>query len=354
VKKKAIWIILLVISSVLIIGFNIYNVNKSIPISLAQVHEGELSEKVYAGGRLEPIHTYSHYPETTGIVGKVLVKEGERVTKGQPLVSLAVKELERQLEMENNSLRMIEAELREKEKQHFESYKQLSVQGGDASKLEKPSAEVYELRVRNQQLSIEALKRKIEAGVIRSEGDGTITEITAKEGQSLQPIQPAVTVTDLSKLRVRSSLNELDAGKVKSGMKVLITGDAFPGSYQGKVVYLSPVAKVTPPAKEAVVEMLVELDSVSEELRPGYNTSLEIRLPADKHVLAPVNAVRYEGEKAFVYKEADGRAVKVPVTVGKEDGEFIEIVSGLAPEETVVAKPPEAIREGKKVKVTKP
>ncbi|MNJ28477.1 putative efflux system component YknX [compost metagenome] len=115
---------------------------------------------------------------------------------------------------------------------------------------------------------------------------------------------------------------------------------------------MSPIAILADQtSKDASVEMTVELSRTSPELRPGYNVTIELEIPDKERLLLPLDAVQYEGEIAFVFKIQDGTAVKVEVQTGKENEEYIEIVSGVAKGESVVSEGANLLKDGDKVKL---
>jgi RND family efflux transporter MFP subunit len=346
-KKKVIWGTVLALSVTALAGANIYSMNKSVDVTLAAVEEGAVTETVYASGKVEAVNVQHYFAPASGVVLKLEVKPGDKVKKGQALYTLRTDELEQQLRMERNNLKMAEAERENARKQNEAA--------GDNPLLPKQEIDlsIYDLKIENAKMSIEALEKKIAAAKVTAAKDGVVTKVDAKEGQMVMDGAAVLTVADLSALQVRANLSELDAGKVKTDLPVSVTGDAFAESYKGKVTYLAPVADLpNPAAKDPVVEMLVTLDSTAPELRPGYNATVEIQLKEEKtHPLAPLEAVQHEGDNAYVYKVENGKAVKVSVKTGKEDEEHVEILEGLSAGDEIIASIPDGLKAGKKVNV---
>ncbi len=163
---------------------------------------------------------------------------------------------------------------------------------------------------------------------------------------------PIMQVADLSQMRVRLNLNELDVAKVKVGMPVEIKVDALPGK-----VFQGEVRKIAPASQSAqgggglgVVKFAVEvyLKQTDTALRPGMTARCRILTASRKGVpVLPLEALGTEGDKYYVLKivpnqtDAQGRpkTEKVFVEVGLRNSSQAEIVSGLQ-EGDKVQKPP--------------
>lgn len=350
-KKKWFWGAILGLGIIALVLANMTNMNRAVSVKTTEVFEGLITEQIYTSGKLEAGNSTDIYSPTTGVVEKVEVKQGDTIKQGQVLMTLQIDDVKEQIEKERLSLEMIELERRDAKKQHFDMFKQQMT--------EDPSAEVeeldlssFDLRIQNSKLTIASLEKRLNNRVVYAEEDGVLTQVLVDPGQMIAEGGQIATVVDLSSYKVKANLNELDAGKVSEGLQAIITGDSIEESYEGKVSYMSPIAILADQtSKDASVEMTVELSRTSPELRPGYNVTIELEIPDKERLLLPLDAVQYEGEIAFVFKIQDGTAVKVEVQTGKENEEYIEIVSGVAKGESVVSEGANLLKDGDKVKL---
>ncbi len=333
-KKKIIWGTVIALSVVALAGANIYRLNKSVDVTLAKAEQGAITETVFASGQLEPSAVQSYFAPGSGIVAKLEVKLGDKVKKGQALYSLRVEELEQQLRMERNNLKIAQSER-------------------DAASKQEIDLTLADLKLENAKLTVEALEKKIAAASVTAQQDGVVTKLEIEQGQMLMEGAPSLVIADLAKLQVRANLGELDANKVKQDLAVNITGDAFDKAYRGKVIALAPTAGLpNPTAKDPVVEMIVALDESAAVLRPGYGATVEIELTeAETHPLAPLSAVKREGEKSYLFRVEKGKAVEVEVKTGKEDEEHVEILEGIGAGDEIIASVSKDLKAGKKVSV---
>ena len=350
-KKKWFWGVVAGLAVIALIAANLNAFGGEAEVKVAAVQTGKIVEQIYANGKLEPERTTPVYAPASGMVEAVEVKPGDTVRKGQVLLTLNMEQVRDQLERERINLQLAEAERRAVRKQHYESYRQARLEYPDIEP-EEPDLEVYDLRIRSIRLTIESLEKQLANRQVQAPADGVVISLAAGAGQMLAEGSEIAVIADVSRLKAVAHLNELDAGKAAPGMKAVVTGEAFPGRYEGSVTYLAPVAKPSDPSsRETAVEMEVRLNESSPELRPGYNVTVEMEIPDKERLLAPLEAVRYDGEQAYVFKVQDGVAVKVQVTTGKEGDDQIELVSGVAAGDLVVVEGGDRLNDGDKVKV---
>jgi HlyD family secretion protein len=165
---------------------------------------------------------------------------------------------------------------------------------------------------------------------------------------------PILQVADLSQMRVRLNLNELDVAKVRVGMPVEITIDALPErKFRGVVRKIAPAAQSNPQQQTAslgVVRFAVEvyLNQTDDALRPGMTARCRILTAQKTNALRlPSEAIGKEGDRDYVLRivpnqtEPNGKpkTEKVFVKVGLRGASHAEILDGVR-EGDKVLKPP--------------
>ena len=165
---------------------------------------------------------------------------------------------------------------------------------------------------------------------------------------------PILQVADLSQMRVRLNLNELDVAKVRVGMPVEITVDALPErKFRGVVRKIAPAAQSNPQQQTAslgVVKFAVEvyLSQTDDALRPGMTARCRIITARKANTLRlPLEALGKEGDRDYVLRivpnqtEPNGKpkTEKVFVEVGLRSARYAEILDGVR-EGDKVFKPP--------------
>lgn len=207
---------------------------------------------------------------------------------------------------------------------------------------------------------------------VRSPIDGIVTRRYREVGELVMSGTtgfgegtPIMQVADLSQMRVRLNLNELDVAKVRVGMPVEVKVDALPDrTFQGVVKRIAPAAQQASTSGSSlssalgVVKFAVEVyllpntsnkqSAWTGELRPGMTARCRILTATRKDVfLLPLEALGKEGDRYYVLKldprerDAQGKPKreKVFVQVGLRSTSHAEILSGLQEGDQVV-KPP--------------
>lgn len=178
------------------------------------------------------------------------------------------------------------------------------------------------------------------------------------------------TVADVSKMIVKAGVNEVDIGKIRVGMPVKVTLDAYPKvAFQGRIDRIAPAVRIDD--KVRVFDVEVRLDAQGRELRSGMTANIEVKGERkDKVLTVPVESVfqRDDGEIVFVKKKVDPKAAeaaaknpkkddkeawktffeKRKVVTGLADNSRVEIVSGVKAGEELALEDPTLPQDKKK------
>jgi HlyD family secretion protein len=148
--------------------------------------------------------------------------------------------------------------------------------------------EIRGARDRRDQASaqVELLRKKVRDCRILSPSDGTVTLRGVEPGELVAVGTNVLRLTYLDKVKLTIYVNETDLGKVKlrQGAKVSIDTDAK-RSYDGIVVFISPVAEFTPKNVQTKEERTKLVFGVKIEV-PNPDGSLKPGLPADARIIA--------------------------------------------------------------------
>ncbi|HZG58615.1 efflux RND transporter periplasmic adaptor subunit, partial [Paenibacillus sp.] len=351
-RKKWVWLLALVLVVGGLAAVNVARFGASRTVATATAASGVISESVFANGRFEAWSERTIFAERSGRIAAVHARVGDAVRPGDPLMTYNTSEWGRQLEEERDRLTIALLEREAERARHFEAVRGQS-DPAEAEKIveaEERAQRLHEVRVASLTRSVERLAQYIREDDVLSGWSGVVTASALEEGSRVTEGMEAFRLADVSRLVVRASLGELDAGKVRPGMRAVVTGDAFEGSYEGELTYVAPVARPAgADGLDTAVEIKVELPPGAvppDAAKPGYAATLEFRIDGEARTLAPVDAVQYDGADAYVFRIADGVATRAFVTVGRDDGERIEILSGLEAGDAFVYPVPEDLREG--------
>jgi RND family efflux transporter MFP subunit len=162
--------------------------------------------------------------------------------------------------------------------------------------------------------------------------------------------QPIVTIQELDTIRVYVSLPEIDVPKVRKGTPASLTTAAYPGRE-----FTASVTRYAEALDPATRTMKTEMDVANpgHVLRPGMYAEVTLELENKSGALVvPDTALVVEGQKTFVYVVREGKAHRVEVEIGFDDGAQAEIRSGLNGGERVVVAGKENLTDGQSVEAS--
>jgi HlyD family secretion protein len=351
-------LVLVVIAAGVFFYFHEKSKTKQVHYSEVAAERGDLTEKALAVGKIDPDHEIVIKSQISGIVGKIHREVGEQVTRGEALLvvkpeptPLERAEARRQYELAALNSTFMKHEL----DRATALYKSNFISGKDYETTEKEmqEAEVREKQTRERLELLENGSSKIGdlivESVIRAPTDGTILERLVNVGDPVVPLTSYQPGTELMRLASMDNLifvgtvDEIDVGKIATGMKAVIHIGALPSSaLDGELIFISPKSRL----KDNVVVFDIKiriLDSKGVKLRAGYSASADLIINEKKNVLyIPERVVEFSGDSTLVsLKAADADSlVKRPVKLGFSDGLSVEILEGLVEGEKVVEKQP--------------
>ena len=193
----------------------------------------------------------------------------------------------------------------------------------------------------------------LEKATVRAPFDGIVADLKTEVGEWVSPspaalpIPPVYDLIDPTSIYVSAPIDEVDAGKLRTGLPARLTLDPFPGqSFPGKVVRVAPYV-VDIEQQNRTLEIEVEFDDAafSRTLLPGTSSDVEVILRrVDDVPRIPSYAIR-EGGKVLVLE--NGRLVARTITIGLRNWEYAEAKDGLKEGDPVVVSLDRAeVKEG--------
>jgi RND family efflux transporter MFP subunit len=197
-----------------------------------------------------------------------------------------------------------------------------------------------ELELARQQLSDTSLVSPI---------DGAVSQRQASVGEYLAPGAPVATLVRLHPLRLRLAVPEREAANVRIGQTVKLTVEGDTAEHGGRVARLSPAIQ----EQNRTLTIEAEIPNEKGLLRPGSFARASIVTQASQPIVTvPASAIVSFAGIDKVISVKDGKSVERRIQTGRREGGRVEIVSGLAAGEPVVAQPGN-LTGGQAVAVTK-
>lgn len=353
-------------------------------LQTAQAVEADFLEYVDVEGVVQPIMTLMVNAREGGNVERIVAEDGRQMKKGDTILVLTNATLmydiedqrneweklcmtyrEQELEMEQKSLTLkqqtlnAEYELKKIRKSYVLEKEEYDMGIRSKAQLEVAEDE-YHYKMQSTRLQLESLRsdsamnvirrdllsadrargqkalerslQRMEDLVVRAPADGQLSFVSVTLGQQVGVGQQIAAIKVTDRFKVHASLNEYYVDRITTGLPATI-------SYQGKK-YALRVSNVVPEVKERTFEVdFVFMGEMPDNVRLGksFRVQIELGQPEKALVLARGNFYQQTGGR-WIYKlnAEKTRAVKVPVSIGRQNPEQYEILEGLQPGDWVI------------------
>jgi RND family efflux transporter MFP subunit len=307
-----------------------------------------------------------------GRLAELRVEEGSRVREGQLIARLESSDYEAQVRRAAAAVERAQADLAETERQArvaqgLATEKVVSQDSLEAaqSRVRMAAAAVGQARADQSFAEAQLANTRILAPFT-----GTVVKKMAEVGESVAPIPPGVNLStssgavvalaDLDTLEVEVDVSESNVARLVPDQPAEVTVEAFPDrQYRAVLRQVIPTADRT----KATVQVKVTILDKDPKLRPEMSAKVQFLEPASAAsagaapevaapvVSAPASAVVQRGGKPVVFEIVDGRARQRGVVAGPERQGQVVVKEGLRGTETLVARPPETLKDGDAVRI---
>jgi RND family efflux transporter MFP subunit len=156
-------------------------------------------------------------------------------------------------------------------------------------------------------------------------------------------------IAAMNRLRIFVSVPQIYARSAQPDTAADITVQEMPGQkFAGKVARTAQ--SIDPNSRTLLVE--IDLDNPKGAILPGSFAQVHLKLPTSATTFRlPVNTLMFRSEGLRVATVKDGSVSLLPVTLGRDFGSTVEVVSGLTGAESIVVNPPDSLAEGQRVSV---
>jgi RND family efflux transporter MFP subunit len=316
--------------------------------------EGAPTQDIVLPGNTQAFSDSPIYARTSGYLKRWYFDIGAHVQKGQLLAEIETPEVDQQLLQARADLDTAQANLNIAK--ITASRWQDLVSTGSVSQQETDQAVNNLSAVRAAAESSAANVRRLEQlqsfEKIYAPFDGIITarntDIGAliDAGANTQP-KELFHMAAIRKLRLYVSVPEVYSRASRSGAPATLTLDEFPGQiFHGTLVRNANSIDVA--SRTLLVE--VDVDNPTGQLLPGAYVFVHLKLPDEtRSVTIPSNTLIFRKEGLQVGLVRNEKAELVPVKIGRDYGNSVEIVSGLQPTDAVIVNPSDSLVAGARV-----
>jgi multidrug efflux pump subunit AcrA (membrane-fusion protein) len=185
---------------------------------------------------------------------------------------------------------------------------------------------------------------------IHSPIDGVVTDRPLFAGETAAPGASILTVMDTSSLLAKAHVAQSVTQRMKLGDEAQVRVSGMDEPVPAKVALISPALD----PGSTTVEVWLKLDNKDGKLKAGTPAKVAITgRTVEKAWKVPATAVltAQDGSKSVMVVGGDGAAHRRPVTVGIQDGDDVQILTGIAPGDQVITGGAYGLDDGTKVKV---
>jgi HlyD family secretion protein len=403
-RRWLVWAAGIVVAVLLLASF--MSRDEVIPVRAATVERNSIRSVISTNGKVEPVQSFEAHAPVGTTVKKLLVKEGDRVKKGQLLAQLddadassqaaralamvrtaqadasALRSGGNQEEVLTLSSQLVKSEnARDTAQRNLEALKRLQQQGaaspGEIKQAEDQfAAAEADLKLIQQKqkdrysqpeiAKVDAQKSEAQSAYaaaentlsqlnIRAPFEGVVYSLPVHQGAYVNPGDLVLQEADLSKVLVRAYVDEPDVGRLAPGQKIDLTWDAMPGrTWQGSVSSIPSTVKLL--GTRNVGETTCIVDNQDLKLLPNINVGVTIVTAEHQNSLTvPREAVRLDDGKTFVYEIVNNELKRRDIQTAISNLTQVEISNGVTDKALLAlastnSKP---LREGVAVKVVR-
>jgi len=195
---------------------------------------------------------------------------------------------------------------------------------------------------------LEAAQVMLDNTVIRSALTGEVAQRQVDPGQTVVPSQPLLVVVDNREVYVKANVSEDEIRKVRPGQPVRVEADAYPGE-----IFAGTVSDILPAAQQEtrMFEVRIRVPNPRARLKAVMFARCQIAIERFRAVAAPRQAVVEDSGRKAVFVVRENVAHLTPVELGIEQGDMVQVTSGVRPGDQVVIAGQHRVRDGDRVKV---
>jgi RND family efflux transporter MFP subunit len=329
-------------------------------VSVVTPRRAAPSQEIVLPGNVQPFISSPIFARTNGYLEHWYFDIGAHVKKGQLLAVISAPEVDQQLQQAKSNLATAQAnlELASITKDRYQGLKKTNAVSQQDVDNAVGTYNANKAVVDADQAAVQQYSALVSFEKVYAPFDGVITARNTDIGDLINSGSNANPKTDLfhiaqpGMLRVYVNVPEEYSPQMRPGLTAELKLDEFPGRmFTGKLVRTADAINY------ATRTLLVEVDvnNPSGQLLSGAYAEVHFKVPgqASTYIL-PVDTLLFRKEGLNVAVVEDGKAKLLPVTPGRDFGDFIEIVSGLHGNESVIISPPDSIVTGEAVKITTP
>ena len=346
--------------------------DEPVAVAVKAVGTGAVQETVAntRAGTIEACRRAGISPAIGGQIASMPVKEGDIVAQGQVLMELWNEDLEAEHELAvsesrasaaNANQACVRAEVARREAERQQKLREKNLSSEEAvdkadgeARAQRAACNAGKATAEVSKAKLKVIEARLERTRLTAPFAGVVAEVNGEIGEFVTPspvgipTPPAVDLMDISCIYVSAPIDEVDAPRIRVGMKANISLDALSGEiFPGAVKRIAPyVLEVEKQARTVDVEVDFNCPQSCENMLPGYSADVEVILDEKQDVLRVPTEAILEGNKVLLFT-ADNLLEEREIKTGLSNWEWTEVIEGLAAgDEVVVSVEREGVEDG--------
>lgn len=277
----------------------------SISVEITEMEKQDFKSYITVNGNVEAINDVQLRPEIPGRIKSIIVKEGDKINKGQLLVSLKTDATEKGIQEIKTGLELATI--------MFEKQKSLWEQ--------KIGTEVQFLQAKNQKEALEnklaTLNAQLEMAQIKAPFSGIIDEIYQKDGDFASAQMPILHIIDLSKMKIKAPVSESYISTINKGDSIDLLFPAYPKMETIKTIINRTGNNINPANRTFLITVL--LNNINDKLKPYLIAEVKLTiLEIDSTYIVPTQIIKSNLKKEnfiFIAEDKDNQLVAKKIFV---------------------------------------
>jgi RND family efflux transporter MFP subunit len=326
-------------------------------VLLSKAQSGSPNSEIVLPGNIFAYEDAPIFARTSGYLSHWYFDIGAHVRKGQLLAVISSPEVDQQLAQARADLATAESNAsyaKSTAKRYQGLLGQDAVTQQDTENFT-TQAESSNTTVKSQLANVQRLEQLTSFENLYAPFNGVVTSRSVDIGQliDLGAAKELFHMAYTDVLRVYVNVPQVYSRDALPGTKAQLTFAEYPGrSFEGTLVRTAKSIDI--PSRTLLVE--VDVDNRKGELTTGAYTEVHLKVGRPvSTVVIPVSALlfRKEGLRVVTVEHTDGNDIAklVPITMGHDDGDTVQVTSGLDPNTPIITNPPDSVIDGEKVHV---
>lgn len=300
---------------------------KPTEVSVVAIKREVFNDELISNGTVMAARKADLSFKSNEVVAAILVKNGDRVVKGQALASLEDFSLKQALAQANDSYQRARLELQD-------------VLIGQGYSLEAEAAippEVLKIaKVRSNyeqaRLSLEMAEYNLKVATLYAPFNGVVANLTTKVYNKPDGSKAFCTILDMEQPEVQFNILENELTRVKTGDAVLVSPFSnHTNISKGRITEVNPVVD-----KNGMVTVKARLEHLQQGLFDGMNVRVRVQRATDSQLMIPKTALVLRNNRKVVFTSKEGRAQWVYVQTSLENSTSYVVTEGLNEGDSVI------------------